>query len=199
MIVNSGNLSEIPDQTALMHGPGFFTIELPEDDDGNAIPLDAAVEDTTFLDELYDSYLPVCQLIKHFVVHQHGPSVIKKWMKNHPWEPLIHMFSAPDIVYTLFLLENYGHDEGWRNLDKAAKTKGKHTSKGKKMLGKSNVSSSGQEFMDVATRNWKRDLKKDSVSSLVVYLRYSIVITLNCFRSNLCWVLCGLCMLKTVN
>merc|ERR1712060_557114 len=111
LIVNSGNLSEIPDQTALMHGPGFFTIELPEDDDGNAIPLDASVEDTTFLDELYDSYLPVCQLIEHFVVHQHGPSVIKKWMKNHPWEPLIHMFSAPDIVYTLFLLENYGHDQ----------------------------------------------------------------------------------------
>ena len=161
MIVRSGNLSEIPDQTALKHGPVFFMIELPEDDDGNVIPLDAAVEDTTFRDELYDSYLPVCKLIEHFVVHQHGPSGIKKWMKNHPEEPLIHMFSTPDIVHTLFLLENYGHDEGWRNLDKAAKTKGKHTSKGKKMLGKSNVSSSGQEFMDVATQNWKRDLKKN--------------------------------------
>ena len=78
------------------------------------------------------------------------------------------MFSVPDVVHTLFLLDNYGHDEGWKNLDKAAKTKGKHTSKGKKLLGKSNVSSSGQEFKEVATRNWKRDLMNDSVSALVV-------------------------------
>ena len=121
-------------------------IDLPEDDDGNEIPLDDAVEDNIFLDELYGSFLQVCCFFEHFVVHQRGPSVIKKWMKDHPKEPIIHMFSVPDVVHTLFLLDNYGHDEGWKNLDKAAKTKGKHTSKGKKLLGKSNVSSSGQEF-----------------------------------------------------
>ena len=60
MIVKSGNLSEIPDQTALKRGPRIFMIDLPEDDDGNEIPLDAAVEDTIFLDELYDSFLQVC-------------------------------------------------------------------------------------------------------------------------------------------
>ena len=42
-------------------------IDLPEDDDGNEIPLDAAVEDTIFLDELYGSFLQVCYFFSTFL------------------------------------------------------------------------------------------------------------------------------------
>ena len=112
----------------------------------------------------------VCLLYERFVVHQHGHASIKKWMREHPREPVIQMFSLEDIELALFLLDNYGHEEGWKNPDKDAKTKGKHSGKNKKLLGQSNVSSSGQKFKDDAARHWTRDLENDSVSSLLGYL-----------------------------
>ena len=144
-------------------------IDLPEDDNDDEIPLNVAVEDSIYLESLYKSLLPVCLLFQHFVVHQRGHASIQKWMRQHPQEPVIQMFSVQDIVFTLFLLNNYGHEEGWKNPDKDAKTKGKHSGK-KKLLGQSNICSSGQQFKDDAAQHWTRDLKNDSVSSLLGYL-----------------------------
>ena len=64
-------------------------IDLPEDDNDDEIPLNVAVEDSIFLESLYENFLPVCLLFQHFVVHQRGHASIKKWMREHPGEPVI--------------------------------------------------------------------------------------------------------------
>ena len=59
-IAISGDMSDMPDLTTLIHGPRFFTIPpLPEDKMGNEVPLDAAVEDLGWIDENYSSFLPI--------------------------------------------------------------------------------------------------------------------------------------------
>ena len=165
-IAISGDMSDMPDVTTLVHGPSFFTIPpLPEDKSGNEVPHDAAVEDLGWIDDNYSSFLPICLLIEHFLVHQYGPVASSKWLKDNIGEPITEKFTVEDFVHTIFVLSNYVHDEGWKT--DGTKAQGKFTlKKGQKgQRGIHHLTSEGEELIQTLRRNWAK-VTRDPVSSL---------------------------------